>query len=138
MAKIIVNGLAEDEGKKIEPFPAGKYEMVVSNVEETETSENAKNPGQPMLKFTCKVATGEHADRICFHNIVLPPEECVTTEELRRRAQLKRFGNACGVDMSSSDFDTQDFLGQHFLAVIGIKKDEYGENNNIKDVLKVE
>lgn len=140
MARFQVGGLGQDEGKKREPFPAGKYEMSIASLEETTVKdEKSKNFNAPMLKFKCVVVGGDHDGRIVYHNLVMPPELCVTAEDLDKRARLKRFGNACGVDMSKDGFDTSDFMGQKFLGVINVKKDSFNPDgvNVLNDAMRI-
>lgn len=100
----------EDVEGGFEVLPPATYQLEVDNVE-SKTSKADK----PYLNMTYKVVDDpDYAGRKLFDSISL------STDALWR---LKDFTMSIGVDVTT-EFDTEDFLGADFSAVVDIKKGE--------------
>lgn len=115
-----------EAGGQFELLPPGTYALEVDNIE-LKTSQQQK----PYLNMTYKVVGDEdYAGRKLFDIISLDPKALF---------KLKQFSLATGIHISE-EFDTEDFLGAEFEAVVDVEKgtekangEFYPDKNRIKN-----
>jgi hypothetical protein len=118
------------------PPPEGRYAVVVSNFEEREAGDQAKNPGSAYISWELTVIRGEHEGRKFFQNTSLLPQALFGLKQLLLATE----------DWTEEDlngqltFDPTDIVGKE----IGVKtiNKEYpkgsGEYNaNVKRVFPI-
>lgn len=109
-----------------EPLPPGEYRLQISNMTETETSENSKNPGEPMIKVELTVSDGQYENRKLFDNL-LPTIPSI-------KGRVMNFLNALGEDTEGElEVDWDDYVGEEVIARVATKKAtaEYDEGNRV-------
>lgn len=115
--------LTEDKESSFSPVPAGIYNLIVTDAEETVTKNMDKR-----IKLTFSVADGEFAGRKIFEGYQLTGNQKAV--EIGR-GQLKALWRCAG----HSDFVIQDvsqFINLEIAASVKIKSDEtYGDKNTI-------
>lgn len=134
MSMINIAGLAEASGEVFPTVPAGSYRARIIKVEETTTGPNSKTPGAPMLKFTTKLVDEAAQGQHLFMNILLPTEHMEEDAKQMSMNRVKRLAIACALQVGDG-FDTADFMGTEFKAVVGLKDKDGVKSNDIKDQL---
>lgn len=125
--------------KSFDPIPRGKYLVEVSDYREKETSENANNPGMPLISWAFQILEGEYENRIVWDNMaIIPPSEKTKGTLWRVKGLLE----ACGFDVPDGeiDFDPEDVLGSVLKIRVSIEKggtnektgEEYDDRNVVK------
>lgn len=105
------------------PIPAGVYNLVVTNAEDSVTKNMDKR-----LKLTFSVADGEYAGRKIFEGYQLTGNETAVTIG---KSQLKSLWKLTGHDTFVIDSADQ-FLNLEVAASVKVKTDEtYGDKNTI-------
>lgn len=111
----IPTGPLTDVKEGFELLPAGSYTVEVLDAEETETSQDAKNPGVPMVKLTFQVVDDpEWEGRKLFNNLVFTDKAMGMV-----KANLRALG-----------YTDEDFADAHFQ----VDADELVERRCIADV----
>lgn len=134
MAMIQVKGLSEATGELSQTVPAGQYNARIVKVEDTVTGDKSKNPGRPMLKFTIKLLGDEGKDKQLYQFIMLPCEGMDADMIEFNTNKLKHLAIACGLNLSD-EFDTGDFMGTEFKAVVALVTKDGKIFNELKDQL---
>jgi len=125
--------LADVKAGGFELLPPGTYFFEVDNIE----MKTGKDSQKPYMNMTYKVLEDEElAGRKIFDMITL------SADALWR---LKQFSLATGIDIGTN-FDTEDFLGATFSAVVDVEKggqkpgtdDMYPDKNKIKSFVYTE
>lgn len=121
-----------DEPKEggFELLPNGKYHCQVTSVEETETGENAKEPGTPMLKMEYTVMSGKYEGRKIWDNLVLGDSSLWKTKALLYAIGYTK------EEVASPDFDFQPeemFMERELTISLGRQpaKDGYEARNKV-------
>lgn len=136
MGVINIAGLKEASGEVFPTIPAGSYKARITKVEETVTGKDSKNPGSPMLKFTVKLIDAEAQNQQLFMNILLPCQNADAEKNEMSKNRVKRLVIACGLT-ADDQFDTGDFMGAEFLAVVALTEKDGVKRNEIKDQLPI-
>jgi len=116
--------LTEDKESSFDPIPAGTYNLIVTNAEETETKNKDKR-----IKLTFSVSEGEYAGRKIFEGYQLSGNEKAVQIG---RGQLKSLWKCAG----HTEFiikSAQDFNNIEIAASVKIQpgKDGYDAKNSI-------
>lgn len=95
-----------NEAKEPTPVPKGAYELQITAAQATETGENSKHPGTPMIKFTLGFTDLELNAPSFNHYMVFPYEG--QTEYLNlTMLGIKRFLVHFGIPYGEEGFDTE-------------------------------
>ena len=115
--------LSEDKESTFAPIPAGVYNLIVTDVEDTVTKKMDKR-----LNVTFTIADGEYQGRKIFEGYQLSGNEKAVQIG---RGQLKALWRCAGHDTFSIETPDQ-FLNIEIAASVKIKtSEEYGDKNTI-------
>ena len=133
MPVITIPGLSEATGDIFPIIPAGRYECRITKVESTISKEKKL----PMWIVAAKVAEGEYNGH-ALRTVLMLPHENMDAEGLRRvKENTQRWKIALGLDTSTNEIDSDDMLGEHFIAVVNVSKYEGKDQNKISDFLPI-
>ena len=135
MSLINVAGLKDASPEVFITVPAGTYRTRITKVEEKPSGANSKHPGSPMLVFTTKLVEDTAQGQVLFMNIMLPAEHMDEDQKRMSVSRIKRVALACGLNVDDDSFDTADFMGQEFKAVVALTTTDGVKKNEIKDQL---
>ena len=126
--------LRDIEVKDFDPIPAGTYDVVVAEGEETETKGDGKlGKGVPMIKWTLEVCDNNNEKlngRKLFTNSIIHP-----TTLWNLKAFLLATGEFDEDDLKDEiDFEIDDIVGCKMLAVVTVKDYEGAPTNNVRRV----
>jgi hypothetical protein len=120
-----------DDAVEQKPAPKGKYELQITGATMTETGENSKHPGAPMIKVTLGFTDLSVNAPVITHFITLPFEGDENANF--KLLMLKRFLVAFKIPYSSEGIDTdtlvQEMPGQTAELDVGLS--EPNENGDI-------
>jgi hypothetical protein len=106
-----------ESGGNFEPLPPATYTLEVDNID----VKTSKASNQPYMSMTYKVVDDdEFAGRKIFDNLSLSENALW---------KFKDFSLAVGVDVGK-EFDTEEFLGLDFQAVVDLKKGDQIPNTD--------
>lgn len=135
MSLVNITGLKDASPEVFITVPAGTYRARITKIEEKVTGPNSQHPGSPMLVFTTKLVDENANGQVLFMNIMLPTENMDEDKKRMCISRIKRVGIACGLNMDDDAFDTGDFMGQEFKAVVSLTTTDGVKKNEIKDQL---
>lgn len=122
--------LSEVKESSFECLPKGDYVVVVSDAEVRDTKDGQ---GQ-YLRVTLEVQEGEFDSRKIFTNFNIKNKNQQAVQiGLGQLKKMMRCAGATSYQLNSA----QDLCGLRVMAKVDIKKDEFGENNIVKDFLAV-
>ena len=137
--RIHAGGLKDSDGVIFPTVPTGLYKCRISSVKLGETSEKAKYPGSPMLLLQAKVIAGEeHADHTFLFNVILPSDNATEEYNSKAVARLKRLAIACGIEIDSDDFDTEDLMGSNLILDVSQQTKDGKPFNSVDDQLPMD
>jgi hypothetical protein len=120
-----------DEAVEQKPAPKGKYELQVTGASVTETGENSKHPGAPMIKVTLGFTDTSINAPVITHFITIPYEGDENANF--KLLMLKRFLVAFHIPYNSEGFELEDLardmIGQTATLDVGLT--EPNENGDI-------
>jgi hypothetical protein len=128
MAFIAVN---LDETQEQKAAPKGAYELQITAAQNTETGENSKHPGAPMLKVMLGFTDLEVNAPAITHYITLPYEGDENASF--KLLMLKRFLSAFSIPYNSEGIDTE-ALAFEMIGHTGTVEVELTEPNDNGDV----
>lgn len=138
--RIHTEGLEQDDGVVFKTVPAGRYPCRITGVEVTETGEQSKNPGRPMLKMKMAIVPGEEHEGHTFVNYQVLPSEGMAADDFKRsRSQLKALCIASGIVVEEDEFDTDDLLDCEVDVIVDVQpslSDPSQNMNNVKSILE--
>jgi hypothetical protein len=98
-------------------IPAGTYEAVVKRAD----NKTAKS-GSEMIQLILTVYGPEESD--VFDNLVFHP---------KMMYRIQHFCDSAGIDFNKGELDANECVGRNVRVRLGIKDDEYGKANVVKD-----
>lgn len=123
-----VYNLRDVDEASFDPIPAGIYRVTVADASMTETGENSKVPGSPMMTLELRVAGGEYEDKPVWHNMVFSEK---TLPFVKRDLRALGF-----TDDELGEFDPHeacpDIEGRECDAVVGVRKYQGEDTNNVR------
>ena len=126
-----------DDAVEQKPAPKGKYELQITGAQVTETGENSKHPGAPMLKVTLGFTDQDINAPVITHYITIPYEGDENANF--KLLMLKRFLIAFQIPYSNEGFDLDDLaqsmIGQ--IASLDVNLSEPNEDGAIYNRLVV-
>lgn len=126
-------GLDLDDVKEVsfEPMPKGKYHVVVIDSELKDT----KDLTGRYIKVVLEVQGGEFDGRKLFHNFNIQNANPMATQiGLGQLKKMMRVSGKTSFQLKSP----VELCGLHVTASVGIKKDDQGESNIVKDFFPVQ
>lgn len=131
---------SNDDDKKWEPLPKGKYDLRCNEVEIGETKKKKSgeaNKGR-YIKAQFKVNVGEHENRVLYHYFNYENDN-KQAEDIGKK-QIKEFLEASNYPTPEDLENLQDMVGQVCTCVVDVEPGtgQYGPSNKIKKFLKEE
>lgn len=117
----------EQGESSFEPLPVGPY-----LVEIIESSATTSSTGKPMIKATCKVVSGPHANRRIWHNFVVSPENKNALAIFFRNLNAFGLGRDYMMTSPTEQQVAQALVGRQAMAEIGIRKYQGEDRNEVK------
>ena len=116
-----------DEVEEFEAIPAGTYLARITNAEEKIASS-----GKSMIACEAEVAEGEFQGTKLWFNTMIKVKS-KKSGKMITNFYLKRLVEALKVDWPPKGFQTEDFFGQEFMAVVGQREYQGRMQNNVTD-----
>lgn len=117
--------------QEAKPVPHGKYELTISNAQVTQTGENSKVPGSPMLKFFLAFTDLDLNAPTITHFVTIPQDG---DENFSFKAlMLKRFLVAFGISFGDEGIDLENIAieSQGQTATLEVNLSEPDANGNV-------
>lgn len=120
-----------DEVTEAKPVIKGDYELQITGAKVTETGENSKHPGSPMIKITLGF-TDPEIDAPTIQHYMTFPVEGDENAKLKNR-MIKRFLAAFQVPYSPEGLDLDNLANEMLghTATVGVGQQPPNENGDI-------
>jgi hypothetical protein len=115
---------ADSEALSFDPIPTNSYHVKITNIEDREAGEEAKNPGAPFWNVEMTVQEGEYTDRKVWANVMLFSGALYSLAQL-----LKATGNAKAIETGKIPAK-ETFISQDIIAVVKKQRDKYAEKRD--------
>lgn len=126
-----------DETVEQKAAPKGSYELQITSAQNTETGENSKHPGAPMIKVTLGFTDLEVNAPVVTHYITLPYEG--DENGSFKLLMLKRFMAVFAIPYNQEGIDTEslafDMIGR--TATLEVDLTEPNENGDVFNRIRV-
>lgn len=126
-----------EEIEEQKPVPQGQYELQITGAQATETGENSKHPGTPMIRVTLQFTDLELNAPAVNHFLTFPYEG--DDNAAFKWLQIKRFLVAFGADVPTEGVDLEsmamDLVSR--VATVEVTLTEPNENGDIFNRLRV-
>lgn len=126
-----------EDVQEAKPVSPGEYELQITAAQLTETGENSKHPGSPMLKFSLAFTDLELNAPNITHYVTIPSEG---DENFNFKAlMLKRFLVAFGISFGSSGLDLEQVCmeANGHTATLEVTLSEPDDNGNVYNRIRL-
>lgn len=141
MSPLPTGGFADvEESSGFDNLPAGTYNAVIYDSEVREAGDDAKYPGNQYISWELNITEDGYEGRKLWYTTSLATTPKALENRTKVLSMLLGFLKACGYtdeELNAPDFelDPEDLYGTPVKIVVGIRKWNGEERNNVKRVM---
>lgn len=146
MSFISLKDYADDDKGPLTAAPEGEYNLRIKDMDTDSagdmilfyTGPGGDDDKRPYLRPVLEIIDNVKADNYndIRHFLKLPTKDMEGKEKKKCLNRLDEFGKAFGIDLFGGDLTKEDFINRVGAGVLSLSEsDQYGEQNNIKQLL---
>ena len=146
MSFISLTDYADDDKGPLTAAPEGEYNLRIKDMDTDSagdmilfyTGPGGEDDKRPYLRPVLEIIDDVNADNYndIRHFLKLPTKDMEGKEKKKCLNRLDEFGKAFGIDLFGGDLTKEDFINRVGAGILSLtESDQYGEQNNIKQLL---